>query len=62
MSENIWCYVGVHLLLTLIFLVMDLQLRPRLCAFAETMIVCFVPGFGLIILLLFKFWSRVLRL
>lgn len=62
MSENIWFYVGVHLLLTLIFLVMDLQLRPRLWAFAETMIVCFVPGFGLIILLLFKFWSRVLRL
>ena len=62
MSESIWFYLGVHLLLTLLFFVLDLQLRPRLWACAETIIVCFVPGFGLIILLLFKFWSRVLHL
>ena len=62
MSGAIWVCVGVHLLLTLIFFVLDLRVRPRSWACAETMIVCFVPGFGLIILLLFKFWSRVLHL
>lgn len=62
MSEAIWTYGGVHLLLTLIFFAIDWRTRSRIQACTETLIVWFVPGFGLIMLLLFKFWCRVLRL
>ena len=62
MSEAIWTYGGVHLLLTLIFFAIDWRTRSRIQACTETLIVWFVPGFGLIMLLLFNFWCRVLRL
>lgn len=52
----------IHLLLTGGFFILDARTHGRIQAFADAWIVFFLPGFGLAILLLFRFFCWILRL